>query len=293
MFSHKPMRTSTDACCAQIDRLAKALAHAEAVIVGAGAGMSAAAGLTYDGARFEALFGDFRAKYGIQDIYSGGFYPFATPEECWAWWSRHIYYNRYDQNAGAPYLLLRKLLAQRAYFIITTNVDHQFQLAGFDADRLFCTQGDYGLWQCVKPCHDKTYDNEAAVRQMLAAQRDMRIPSALVPRCPVCGGPMAMNLRCDLHFVEDAHWHASARRYADFLGNHAQARVLYLELGVGGNTPGIIKYPFWQMTLANPRATYACINLGEACCPDEIAQQAICLDADIGDVLRALCESAG
>lgn len=257
-------------------------------MIGAGAGLSAAAGLTYSGARFEAHFADFAEKYGIRDMYSGGFYPFETLEEYWAWWSRQIYVNRYDVTAGAPYLDLRSLMEDRDYFVLTTNVDHQLQLAGFDKRRLFYTQGDYGLWQCSRACHDITYDNEAAVRQMVERQRDMRIPSDLIPRCPVCGAPMTMNLRCDDTFVQDRGWYEARDRYDDFVRRHRNSNILYLELGVGFNTPGIIKLPFWRMTAENPRAAYACINLDGGLCPQEIEGRGICIDGDLAAALAQL-----
>ena len=288
MFSKSRMRFSTADSSAQIDRLRDALDRADAVLIGAGAGLSTAAGLSYSGERFERYFSDFARKYGIRDIYSGGFYPFETPEETWAWWSRHIYFNRYDLPAGQPYLDLLDLMREKDYFVLTTNVDHQFQLAGFDKSRLFYTQGDYGLCQCSKPCHDRTYDNEQAVQEMIARQRDMRIPSELIPRCPICGAPMTMNLRCDERFVEDEGWHAAQQRYAAFLREHAGARLLLLELGVGFNTPGIIKLPFWQMTAENPHACYACINLTDAFCPQELAPRSICIRGDLAQILKQL-----
>ena len=274
-----------EAACA---RLADSVAAADDIVIGAGAGLSTAAGLTYGGERFRRFFGDFAKAFGITDMYSGGFYPFPSPEVTWAWWSRQIYVNRYLDPPKDTYERLRNLVDGRDYFVITTNVDHCFQRAGFDKERLFYTQGDYGLWQCSVPCHQLTYDNEPEVRRMLAEQRDMRVPSELVPHCPRCGAPMAMNLRADVTFVEDEGWHRAARRYGDYLDAHDGKRVLYLELGVGANTPVIIKYPFWRLTAANPRARYACVNLGEAFCPDEIAERSICIDADVNDVLDAL-----
>lgn len=274
-----------EAACA---RLADSVAAADDIVIGAGAGLSTAAGLTYGGERFRRFFGDFAKAFGITDMYSGGFYPFPKPEVTWAWWSRQIYVNRYLDPPKDTYERLRNLVDGRDYFVITTNVDHCFQRAGFDKERLFYTQGDYGLWQCSVPCHQLTYDNEPEVRRMLAEQRDMRVPSELVPHCPRCGAPMAMNLRADVTFVEDEGWHRAARRYGDYLDAHDGKRVLYLELGVGANTPVIIKYPFWRLTAANPRARYACVNLGEAFCPDEIAERSICIDADVNDVLDAL-----
>ncbi len=281
---------STSACWDDIARLKRELDTADAVVIGAGAGLSTSAGFTYGGERFHRYFSDFEAKYGYHDMYSGGFYPYATPEERWAFWSRTIYINRYQDPPKPVYQDLLQLVRGKDYFVLTTNVDHCFQKAGFDKQRLFYTQGDYGLWQCSRPCHQKTYDNEAAVRKMFTQQRDLRVPSDLVPHCPVCGAPMSMNLRVDDTFVEDAGWHGAAGRYEAFLRSHQGQHLLFLELGVGGNTPVIIKYPFWNMTHQNPRATYACINLAEAYCPKEIQKQAICIDGDIGNVLHTLLQ---
>lgn len=274
----------------RIERLSQQLAGSDAIVIGAGAGLSTSAGFTYTGERFAHYFPDFIARYHFSDMYSGGFYPFDTLEEHWAYWSRYIFCNRYLDAPKPVYQELLSLVQDKDYFVLTTNVDHQFQKAGFDRHRLFYTQGDYGLWQCMEPCHQKTYDNEEAVRQMVAGQRDMRIPTKLVPRCPVCGKPMTMNLRSDNTFVEDEGWHRAAGRYHDFLRRHDGLKVLFLELGVGANTPAIIKYPFWKMTYANPNAAYACINFGEAFAPPEIRGRSICINADIGDVLAWLKE---
>lgn len=248
--------------------------------------MSTSAGLTYSGERFLKYFSDFHEKYKINDMYSGGFFPYKTLEEYWAWWSRHIYVNRYDQPNIKPYADLLELVKDKDYFVLTTNVDHQFQLAGFDKKRLFYTQGDYGLWQCSKPCHQKTYDNEETVCKMFTEQKNMKIPSELIPYCPVCGAPMTMNLRSDNTFVQDEGWYTASNRYEDFIRRHKDLHILFLELGVGANTPVIIKYPFWQMTVKNPKSTYACINFGEAFCPEEIQNQSICINADIKKVLE-------
>ena len=288
MFLKTETTKSTAAFYDDLARLRQELDRADAVVIGAGAGLSTSAGFTYSGERFEKYFGDFIGKYGFRDMYSGGFYPFETLEEHWAYWSRYIYINRYLDAPKPVYSTLLKLVQDRDYFVLTTNVDHCFQKAGFDKHRLFYTQGDYGLWQCSKPCHSKTYDNEAAVRAMLAQQNSMKIPGELVPHCPVCGTPMSMNLRADGSFVEDSGWHKAARRYEEFLRRHEGMRVLFLELGVGGNTPGIIKYPFWRMTYENPRAVYACVNLGEAWAPKEIAERSVCIDGDIGETLECL-----
>lgn len=295
---------STGACCDKAARLKEELGTADAVVVGAGSGLSTSAGFIYTGERFQKYFKDFIGKYGFPDMYSGGFYPFAGLEEYWAYWSRYIYINRYMDSPKPVYQELLQLVKDKDYFVLTTNVDHCFQKAGFDKGRLFYTQGDYGLWQCSKPCHQKTYDNEAAIRKMIEAQGFkitekgltipdsaspvMTVPSELVPHCPVCGAPMSMNLRIDDTFVEDDGWHAAAQRYEDFLRRHEGGHILFLELGVGGNTPAIIKYPFWQMTYRNPKAVYACVNLGEAYAPREIRERSICIDGNIGEVLKEL-----
>ena len=288
MFLRKPISTFTGSCSEQIEKLKREIETADAIVIGAGAGMSTAAGFSYDGERFEEHFADFYQKYGIRDMYSGGFYPYDTLEEYWAWWSRQIMLNRYEAGVGKPYSDLLELVKGKEYFVLTTNVDHQFQLAGFDKKRLFYTQGDYGLWQCSIPCHSKTYENEVAIKRMVAEQTNMKIPSALVPHCPVCGAPMTMNLRADDTFVEDEGWHAAAQRYEKFLRCHRGQHILFLELGVGGNTPAIIKYPFWRMTYQNSRAIYACINLSKVYCPRELQTQAICIDGDIGEILMML-----
>ena len=288
MFLRKATIKSTNAYCDNMEQLRQELHAADAVVIGAGSGLSTSAGFIYTGERFEKYFGDFIKKYGFHDMYSGGFYPFETLEEHWAYWSRYIYINRYMDAPKPVYQDLLALVRDKDYFVLTTNVDHCFQKAGFDKRRLFYTQGDFGLWQCSKPCHNKTYDNETIVRKMFAEQKDMRIPGELVPHCPVCGAPMSMNLRADNTFVEDEGWHDAAGRYKDFIRNHENLRVLYLELGVGGNTPVIIKYPFWRMTCQNSKSRYACINLSEAYCPKEIQKQAVCITGDIGDVLKNL-----
>lgn len=286
MFSKRLTPKSTEAYWEKIEKLKKLLAEADAVVIGAGSGLSTSAGLTYSGERFERYFSDFIAKYHIPDMYSGGFYPFESLEEYWAWWSRHIYYNRYIDAPKPVYHDLLALVKDKDYFVLTTNVDHQFQKAGFDKKRLFYTQGDYGLWQCTRPCHRKTYDNEETVRRMIAEQKDMKVPEALVPRCPICGRPMTMNLRSDDSFVQDEGWHAAAERYSEFLRRHKGLKTVFLELGVGGNTPVIIKYPFWRLTGENPNAAYVCINYKEAFAPGEIAKRSLCIDGDIGAVLR-------
>ena len=279
---------STGNCSDNMKRLQEVLDAADAVVIGAGAGLSTAAGFVYTGERFQQFFSDFAAKYGFRDMYSGGFYPYASPEEYWAYWSRYIFINRYLDAPKPVYENLLQLVQDKDYFVITTNVDHCFQKAGFDKKRLFYTQGDYGLFQCSVPCCNETFDNEAVIRQMVERQKDMRIPSELLPVCPHCGKPMAMNLRADDKFVEDEGWLEAAERYENFLRTRQGQRIVFLELGVGYNTPVIIKYPFWRMTAQNPKATYVCINFGEADCPKEIEKQSICINEDIADVLQSL-----
>ena len=275
----------------EIAKLKEILEEYKIVVVGAGAGLSTSAGFTYTGERFEKYFSDFGRKYGFTDMYSGGFYPYSSAEEFWAYWSRYIMINRYMDAPEPVYEKLLQLLENKDYFVITTNVDHCFQKAGFDKARLYYTQGDYGLFQCSEPCHQETYDNESEIRLMYEEQRDMKIPTALIPHCPRCGKPMSMNLRSDNTFVQDAGWYEAAKRYQDFLVSRNTAKdgkVLFLELGVGGNTPGIIKYPFWRMTTLNKNAMYVCINFGEAVVPPEIAGRSLCINADIGEVIKLL-----
>ena len=288
MFLRKPITRSTENYSDQIDRLKNAIETADALVIGAGAGLSASAGFTYTGERFRSHFADFEKKYGFHDMYSGGFYPYKTPEEHWAYWSRYISINRYADPPKPTYSELRNLVKDKDYFVITTNVDHCFQKAGFDKKRLFYTQGDYGLFQCSEPCCKETLDNENAVRRMLAEQKDMRIPTALLPVCPHCGKPLTMNLRSDDRFVEDEGWQRAAERYGHFLRTRRGQRILFLELGVGYNTPVIIKYPFWQMTAENPNAVYASVNNGEAVCPKEITARSICVNSDLDRVIKDL-----
>lgn len=288
-------------CLGKTDKLIEVLRECDAVIVGAGSGLSTAAGFIYSGERFQNYFNDFEKKYGFHDMYTGGFYPYETMEEYWAYWSRYVYINRYMDAPYPVYESLLQSVKEKDYFVLTTNVDHCFQKAGFDKHRLFYTQGDYGLFQCSEPCHNETYDNEEIIRKMVISQGyeikedgtlflpegknlKMTVPSELVPLCPKCRRMMTMNLRCDSSFVQDEGWYKAAERYQIFIRRHAHMKVLFLELGVGFNTPGIIKYPFWQMTAENKDAVYACIN-NEVYVPKEIETQSICIQNDIGDVL--------
>ena len=281
----------------KIEKLKQALFEAEIIVIGAGSGLSTSAGFTYSGERFEKYFSDFAVKYGFHDMYSGGFTPFESLEEHWAYWSRYIMINRYMDPPKPVYKDLFSLVKDKDYFVITTNVDHCFQKAGFDKNRLFYTQGDYGLFQCSEPCHEETYDNEKQIRAMWEFRNEMKVPTELVPRCPVCGKPMSMNLRADHTFVTEKGWYKASKQYEKFLQTRniikngeqeGDGKVLFLELGVGGNTLRIIKYPFWQMTEKNPNAGYACINFGEAVVPLKIEKQSICINDDIGEVLKKM-----
>ena len=280
-------------------------ANADAIVIGAGAGLSTSAGFAYSGERFDKYFSDFKERYKFTDMYSGGFYPYETLEEHWAFWSRYIYINRYMDAPKPVYDNLYELVKDKDYFVITTNVDHCFQKAGFDKHRLYYTQGDYGLFQCSEPCHKKTYDNEDIIRKMVMAQgyefkddgslylpegRNLKltVPSELVPYCPECGKPMSMNLRADNTFVEDEGWHVAAKRYEQFLERHKNLNIVFIELGIGYNTPVIIKYPFWQMTDKWQHAHYICLNYGQAYAPDEIKDKSVCVNKDIDEVIRRL-----
>ncbi|MBR1891467.1 MAG: Sir2 silent information regulator family NAD-dependent deacetylase [Clostridia bacterium] len=274
----------------KIESVAKLLDKADAVLIGAGAGLSTAAGFLYTGERFEKYFSDFRVKYGFTDMYSGGFYPYDTSQERWAFWSRYIYINRYMPIPKPTYENLYEIVKDKNYFVLTTNVDHCFQRAGFDKSRLFYTQGDFGLFQCSLPCHNLTYDNQTAITKMFVEQTDGKIPTELIPKCPVCGREMSMNLRSDDTFVEDEGWHRAAKAYENFLKSYADKKIVFLELGVGGNTPVIIKYPFWRMTYLNADARYVCVNLSEADCPNYIAERSVLIDADIDKFITDLKE---
>ena len=286
MFSNIQTTKSTGNISDNIEKLKEKIRTADAVVIGAGAGLSTAAGFTYSGERFEKYFSDFRKKYGFEDMYSGGFYPYPTPEEHWAYWSRYIFVNRYMDPPTDLYNKLYESVKDKDYFVITTNVDHCFQKAGFDKKRLFYTQGDYGLFQCGEPCCQETFDNKDIIFEMFKQQKDMKIPTELLPVCPHCGKSLTMNLRSDDKFVEDEGWHRAAERYENFLRTRAGGKILFLELGVGYNTPVIIKYPFWQMTAKNPNATYACINKGQAVCPAEIRHKSICINDDISNTIN-------
>ena len=298
----------------QIDRTAEYIRNADCVIIGAGAGASTAAGIQYGGKRFTDNFEEFIKKYGghyMTDMYTAGFYPYPSEEAKWGYWSKHALMNRFDPPALPLYnelydiirlphevrvdhdheLQVHDIVKDKEYFVLTTNVDHQFYKAGFDEQRIFATQGDYGKIQCQKACHPKTYDAEELFRKMDEARKDCLIPSELVPKCPVCGGNMAMNLRCDNYFVEDEAWHEAADRYADFLEQNKDKKVVLLELGVGFNTPIIIRFPFEKMVREHSSYSLIRLNMDEAVVPESFGERAIGIGGDMAKAIADIRES--
>ncbi len=291
MFLKKKTMHSIESYWKKIDKLKDAVNDSEVIIIGAGAGLSTSAGLHYTGERFERLFADYIEKYSFSDMYSAAFYPHKSLEEFWGYFSKHIYYNRYKQELNNTYEALRKIVSDKDYFVITTNADHIFQNTGFDKTRLFYMQGDYGLLQCSVPCHSKTYDNKELIYEMVEKQKNYKIPTELIPYCPLCGKPMTTNLRKDNTFVQDDGWNKAMDRYEKFIKESKGKKVLFLELGVGFNTPAIIKYPFWKMTYNNKNAIFVSINASEATCAKEIKEQSVLFNEDISDVLKNILDT--
>ena len=271
-----------------IQKLKEEIENSEYILIGAGAGLSTSAGFLYDGKRFEDNFKDYIKKYGFTDMYSAGFYNFPTLEEYWAYFSLYVYINRYDIEENETYLNLYNIVKNKNYFVITTNVDGRFADSKFDKDKIFAVQGDFSLFQCSKPCRQKTFYNEKYIREMIKYKKEMKIPTELIPKCPYCGRNMSMNLRADDTFVQDKNWHNQKSKYEEFLKISNDSKILFLELGVGFNTPSIIKYNFWRMTLNNKKSVYASINLGECYSASDIEERSICIDADISEVLKKL-----
>ena len=271
-----------------IQKLKEEIENSEYILIGAGAGLSTSAGFLYDGKRFEDNFKDYIKKYGFTDMYSAGFYNFPTLEEYWAYFSLYVYINRYDIEENENYLNLYNIVKNKNYFVITTNVDGRFADSKFDKDKIFAVQGDFSLFQCSKPCRQETFYNEKYIREMIKYKKEMKIPTELIPKCPYCGRNMSMNLRADSTFVQDKNWDKQKSKYENFLKNSDNSKILFLELGVGFNTPSIIKYNFWRMTLNNKKSVYASINLGECYSASDIEERSICIDADISEVLKKL-----
>lgn len=278
----------------QINMAAEYIKDADCVLIGAGAGASTAAGISMGGNRFTDNFAEFTKKYGghyMTDMYAAGFYPFPSEEAKWGYWSKAALFNQFDLPALPLYKELYDIVKDKEYFVLTTNVDHQFYKAGFDKNKIFATQGDYGKIQCQKGCHPKTYDAEELFRKMDKARKDCLIPSELVPKCHVCGGRMEMNLRCDNYFVEDEAWHESADRYADFLEQNKDKKVVLLELGVGFNTPIIIRFPFEKMVRENPAYSLIRLNMDEAVVPECFGKRAIGIGGDMAKAIADIRES--
>lgn len=275
----------------QISSAAKAIREAEYILIGAGAGLSAAAGLTYGGKRFRDNFPEFIKKYGMTDMYSAGFYPFPSEEARWGYWSRHVYVNRIAPEALPLYQKLYEMVKDKKYFVLTTNADHQFYKAEFGEENIFATQGDYGLIQCLKGCHKKVYDDIEMMSQMYQAARDCQIPSYMVPKCPVCGGPMTMNLRCDRYFVEDDAWHAAEKRFGDFLQACLSKKTVLLELGIGFNTPTIIRFPFEKLAREKKNMTLIRLNMDEAVVPESLGSRAIGINADMAQSVEDISDA--
>ena len=273
----------------KIEKARNALKQADAIIIGAGAGLSTAGGITYSGQRFEENFRDFITKYGMTDMYTAGFYSFKTEEEKWAYWSRHIRMHRYDAPVSEVYKQLLELVSVKPYFVVTTNVDAQFYRAGFDADRIWAVQGDYGKFQCAEACHDTLYDNHDVIVEMTERQKDCRIPSELVPRCPRCGERMEVNIRKDRYFVEDEQWRKERERYEKFLNEVKDRKIVFLELGVGFNTPTIIRLPFEKMVASLPSATLVRVNLSYPELMAKIEARSVVIADDIGKTIAEIC----
>lgn len=274
----------------KIEKLKQEIKNSDYILIGAGAGLSTSAGFLYDGKRFEDNFKDYIKKYGFTDMYSAGFYNFPTLEEYWAYFSLYVYINRFDIEENETYLNLYNIVKDKNYFVITTNVDGRFIDSKFDKDKIFAVQGDFALFQCSKPCRQETFYNEKYIREMIKYKKEMKIPTELIPKCPYCGRNMSMNLRADDTFVQDKNWDEQKNRYEEFLKMSDNSKILFLELGVGFNTPSIIKYNFWRMTLNNKKSVYASINLGECYCASDIEERSICIDYDIAEVLKKLIE---
>lgn len=272
----------------KIEKLKQEIKNSDYILIGAGAGLSTSAGFLYDGKRFEDNFKDYIKKYGFTDMYSAGFYNFPTLEEYWAYFSLYVYINRFDIEENETYLNLYNIVKDKNYFVITTNVDGRFIDSKFEKDKIFAVQGDFALFQCSKPCRQETFYNEKYIREMIKYKKEMKIPTELIPKCPYCGRNMSMNLRADDTFVQDKNWDEQKSRYEEFLKMSDNSKILFLELGVGFNTPSIIKYNFWRMTLNNKKSVYASINLGECYCASDIEERSICIDYDIAEVLKKL-----
>ncbi|MBM7601441.1 NAD-dependent SIR2 family protein deacetylase [Virgibacillus halotolerans] len=279
---------ATESSVSQADCLHQLIEEAEAIVIGIGAGMSAATGFTYVGKRFTDAFPDFIAKYRFFDMLQASLFEFENAQEYWAFQSRFSLLNFFDQPVGQAYVDLRQMLADKNHHIITTNADNAFYAADFDMDKVFRIQGEYGLWQCSNHCHQQTYQDESLIRQMVREQSDMKVSEALIPYCPKCGAGLEVNKRTkEKGMVEDDHFHEQKARYEQFLKENQAKKILFLEIGVGHTTPQFIKHPFQQMTQANPKALFVTMNQKDYFTPHAVRSQTIRMDEDIANVLHS------
>ena len=272
----------------RISEVKNLINEADYILIGAGSGLSTAAGLEYFGESFEKNFKEFIEKYNFPDLYSASFYDFNTQEEKWAFFAKMISLNRFNKEPLKLYQELYSLIKVKDYFVITTNVDGQFEKAGFEKERVFETQGDYAYLQCENACHNKLYYNYDLVNEWLKNTKDCKIPNNLVPKCPVCGGNMEMNLRKDANFVQDENWYKQDKRYGEFLDKSQDKNLLLLEIGVGFNTPGIIRFPFEQMVYNNINTNLVRINKDYAFTNKEIKNKTILFDEDVNTIIEDL-----
>ena len=273
----------------RINKMKQLLKEADCILIGAGSGLSTAAGLKYSGENFQKNYKEFMQKYHFEDLYSASFYEFKTQEEKWAFFSKMILLNRYNKPLTL-YKELYDIVKDKNYFVITTNVDGQFEISGFDKEKIFAVQGDYKYLQCENACHNKLYDNSEIVKKWTANMKECKIPSELVMKCPVCGGNMDMNLRKDDKFVQDENWYKQLKAYKDFLKEMKNKNVVLLEIGVGFNTPGIIRFPFEKMTIENSKTRLIRINKNYLKCFLDIADKAITFTEEVKQILDDLKE---
>ena len=268
----------------------QAIKQADYIIIGAGSGLSTAAGLLYSGEKFEKDFKEFIEKYHLDNLYSASFYEFKTQEEKWAFFAKMIKLNRYNEKTLKLYQELYEIVKNKEYFVLSTNVDGQFYNSGFDKDKVFEVQGDYSYLQCENACHNKLYNNKELVEKWLRNTKNCKIPSDLVMKCPVCGGNMDMNLRKDANFVQDENWYRQSEKYEDFLSRSKGKNVVLLEIGVGFNTPGIIRFSFEQMTANIEKTTLIRINKDYPNPMLEIENKTISFDEDTNKIIEDLKE---
>ena len=274
----------------RISEVKNLINKADYILIGGGAGLSTAAGLDYSGKRFEDNFGEFIEKYHFTDMYTAGFYDFNTEEEKWAFWAKHMYLNDIGIGATKLYKDVLNLVKDKKYFVITTNVDDQFYKAGFDKEKVFAMQGSFKYIQCSKACHNKLYDATDLVKEMINKTKDCKIPTELVPVCPVCGEKMEVNVRIDANFVQDENWYKQDKRYGEFLDKSQDKNLLLLEIGVGFNTPGIIRFPFEQMVYDNVNTHLVRINKDYAFASKEIEDKTILFNEDTNKIVEDLKE---